>query len=256
MRWEEKRWESCPAVESHVGKASQFLVFGRTLDTGHNRHKDTGKMGILRWQQHWQKARLSFSSLNTSPVTTGGGDGCFANIHDSSKPPHDDKAARSNSTSTWKSSDQCDGWKAYYEFKGKLELYHIFTFTHSFMKTWIAYSLWYYYRCLICVVELAQHSPLWWEESGNILLVDEGQRRTCPLITALTIHRSCLQDVKVPWSECMGSLCPALMKRAGLYDRAPGMLVAVHANLPKGGQFCSCDQFPHHLWQTLAWVPV
>lgn len=26
MRWEEKRWESCPAVESRVGEASQFLV--------------------------------------------------------------------------------------------------------------------------------------------------------------------------------------------------------------------------------------
>ena len=54
----------------------------------------------------------------------------------------------------------------------------------------------------------------------------------------------------------MGSLCPALVKRAGSYDREPGMLVAVHANLSEGGQFCSRDQFPHHLWQTLVRVPV
>lgn len=89
-------------------------------------------------------------------------------------------------------------------------------------------------------MELAQHS-LWWEESGKILLVDEGQRRTCPLITALTIRRSSLRDIQVPWSECMGSLCLALKKLAGMYAREPGTLAAVHANLPKG-HFCSPDQ--------------
>lgn len=53
------------------------------------------------------------------------------------------------------------------------------------------------------------------------------------MITAFTMHRPSLQDIKVPWSECMGSLCLALKQLAGSYDREPGMLVAVHASLQK-----------------------